>query len=222
MKTVCRVYDSYAQARAAVDAVQSAGVPASDVSIVANKYVSAEHADVDEVSGRRQGRRHRRRAGRRRRSAGRPRPAGDSGPWAGGGSGLARLDRRGRRGRRRDRRYRGRPGRCRCRSRACRRLLRVGAPRRHHGDGARARRGRRPHRRAAGRPTSRSIRWRAAPSTARPAGRRSTRRPRPTGRARPRSTACGRTGRTENDRNHDKGRRKACPSSLRSRTVCVQ
>ena len=50
MKTVCRVYDSYAQARAAVDAVQRAGVPASDVSIVANKYVSAEHADVDEVS----------------------------------------------------------------------------------------------------------------------------------------------------------------------------
>ena len=51
MTTVCRVYDSYAQARAAVDAVQGAGVPASDVSIVANKYVSAEHADVDEVSG---------------------------------------------------------------------------------------------------------------------------------------------------------------------------
>ena len=50
MTTVCRVYDSYAQARAAVDAVQGAGVPASDVSIVANKYVSAEHADVDEVS----------------------------------------------------------------------------------------------------------------------------------------------------------------------------
>lgn len=51
MRTICRVYDSYAQARAAVDAVQSVGVPASDVSIVANKYVSAEHADVDEVSG---------------------------------------------------------------------------------------------------------------------------------------------------------------------------
>jgi hypothetical protein len=50
MTTVCRVYDSYAQARAAVDAVQSAGVPASDVSIVANKYVSAEHADVTDVS----------------------------------------------------------------------------------------------------------------------------------------------------------------------------
>ena len=51
MRTVCRVYDSYAQARAAVDAVESSGVPAADVSIVANKYVSAEHADVEEVSG---------------------------------------------------------------------------------------------------------------------------------------------------------------------------
>jgi hypothetical protein len=50
MTTICRVYDSYAQARAAVDAVQGAGVPASDVSIVANKYVSSEHADVDDVS----------------------------------------------------------------------------------------------------------------------------------------------------------------------------
>jgi len=51
MKTVCRVYDSYAQARAAVDNLDAAGVPSNDVSIVANKYVSAEHADVDEVSG---------------------------------------------------------------------------------------------------------------------------------------------------------------------------
>jgi hypothetical protein len=50
MKTVSRVYDSYAQARAAVDAVERAGVPASDVSLVANKYVSAEYADVDDVS----------------------------------------------------------------------------------------------------------------------------------------------------------------------------
>jgi len=50
MKTVTRVYDSYAQARAAVDTVEKAGVPSSDVSIVANKYVSAEHADVDDVS----------------------------------------------------------------------------------------------------------------------------------------------------------------------------
>ena len=51
MKTVCKVYDSYGQARATVDALENAGVPDSDISIVANKYVSAEHADVDEVSG---------------------------------------------------------------------------------------------------------------------------------------------------------------------------
>ena len=51
MKTVCRVYDSYSQARAAVDNLEAAGVPSNDVSIVANKFVSAEHADVDEVSG---------------------------------------------------------------------------------------------------------------------------------------------------------------------------
>lgn len=50
MKTASRVYDSYNQARAAVDAIEAAGVPSDDVSIVANKYVSAEYADVDEVS----------------------------------------------------------------------------------------------------------------------------------------------------------------------------
>lgn len=50
MKTVSRAYDSYAQARAAVDAVEKAGVPSKDVSIVANKYVSAEYADVDDVN----------------------------------------------------------------------------------------------------------------------------------------------------------------------------
>jgi hypothetical protein len=50
MKTVSRVFDSYAQARAAVDAIESEGVASTDVSLVANKYVSAEYADVKEVS----------------------------------------------------------------------------------------------------------------------------------------------------------------------------
>jgi hypothetical protein len=50
MTTVCRVYDSYAQARAAVEALEKAGFTSSDISLVANKYVSKEHADVDEVS----------------------------------------------------------------------------------------------------------------------------------------------------------------------------
>ncbi|MCW5737445.1 MAG: hypothetical protein KIS73_25190 [Enhydrobacter sp.] len=50
MKTVSRVYDSYSQAREGVRALEAAGIPSSDISLVANKYVSAEHADVDEVS----------------------------------------------------------------------------------------------------------------------------------------------------------------------------
>jgi hypothetical protein len=50
MKTVSRVYDTYAQARDAVSAVEASGVPTSDVSLVANKYVSEKYADVHEVS----------------------------------------------------------------------------------------------------------------------------------------------------------------------------
>ena len=50
MQTVSRVYDTYAQARNAVTAVEAAGVPTSEVSLVANKYVSDKYADVDEVS----------------------------------------------------------------------------------------------------------------------------------------------------------------------------
>jgi hypothetical protein len=50
MKTVSRVYDTYSQARAAVTAVEAAGVSSAEVSLVANKYVSAEYADVDDVN----------------------------------------------------------------------------------------------------------------------------------------------------------------------------
>ena len=50
MKTVSRVYDTYAQARNAVTAVEAAGVPDTEVSLVANKYVSDKYADVKEVS----------------------------------------------------------------------------------------------------------------------------------------------------------------------------
>jgi hypothetical protein len=50
MKVVTRVFDSYAQAREAVRALEAAGIPSSSVSLVANKHVSAEHADVDDVS----------------------------------------------------------------------------------------------------------------------------------------------------------------------------
>ena len=50
MQTVSRVYDSYSQARSAVTAVEAAGVRSSEVSLVANKYVSDKYADVNEVS----------------------------------------------------------------------------------------------------------------------------------------------------------------------------
>lgn len=50
MKTVCRVYDSYAQARATVEALEKAGYRASDISLLANKHVSKDYADVEEVS----------------------------------------------------------------------------------------------------------------------------------------------------------------------------
>lgn len=49
MKTLSRVYDSYAQARSAVGDLEAAGIPSSDISILANKYVSREYADVEEV-----------------------------------------------------------------------------------------------------------------------------------------------------------------------------
>ena len=49
MKTVSRIYDTYADARAAVSALEAAGVPEKDISLVANKCVSAEYDDVDDV-----------------------------------------------------------------------------------------------------------------------------------------------------------------------------
>lgn len=50
MKTVSRVYDTHSQARDAVDAIEKAGVPSSEISLVANKHVSDKYADVDDVS----------------------------------------------------------------------------------------------------------------------------------------------------------------------------
>jgi hypothetical protein len=50
MKTLSRVYDSYAQARSAVSDLEAAGMRSSEISIVANKYVSKEYADMDDVS----------------------------------------------------------------------------------------------------------------------------------------------------------------------------
>ena len=51
MRTLSRVYDTYSQAREVVNGLKAAGIPDDSVSIVANKHVSAEYDDVDDVSG---------------------------------------------------------------------------------------------------------------------------------------------------------------------------
>jgi len=51
MKTISRVYDTYGQARQVVEELKSAGIPDARISLVANKHVSAEYDDVDDVSG---------------------------------------------------------------------------------------------------------------------------------------------------------------------------
>ena len=50
MKTLSRVYDTYGQARQVVSELEAAGVPEADISLVANKHVSAEHHDVENVN----------------------------------------------------------------------------------------------------------------------------------------------------------------------------
>ena|SRR5689334_21017788 len=50
MKTITSAYDSYSQAKRTVQDLEAAGIPSSDISLIANKHVSREHADVDEVS----------------------------------------------------------------------------------------------------------------------------------------------------------------------------
>lgn len=48
MKTVSRVYDTHADACAAVAALEEAGVPSKDISLVANKCVSTELDEVED------------------------------------------------------------------------------------------------------------------------------------------------------------------------------
>ena len=50
MKTFSKVYDSYAQAQRVVTDLEDAGVPSEDISLVANKHVSEEHAESEESS----------------------------------------------------------------------------------------------------------------------------------------------------------------------------
>jgi hypothetical protein len=50
MHTHSKVYDTYAQAEQAVQALEANGIPSADISVVANKYVSEKYANVDDVS----------------------------------------------------------------------------------------------------------------------------------------------------------------------------
>jgi len=50
VKTIARVYDTYTHARRAVTALEATGVPAAEISVVANKYVSEKYAEVTDVS----------------------------------------------------------------------------------------------------------------------------------------------------------------------------
>ena len=50
MPTTTKVYDSYSQARQAVSDLETAGIPSSKISLLANKYVSEKYDDVDDVS----------------------------------------------------------------------------------------------------------------------------------------------------------------------------
>ena len=50
MAVYSKVYDSYSQAESAVRDLEAAGIPSADISLVANKYVSEQYADVTEAS----------------------------------------------------------------------------------------------------------------------------------------------------------------------------
>ncbi len=50
MRTIARVYDSYGQAREVVADLEAAGIAASDINLIANKYVCDETARVEEPS----------------------------------------------------------------------------------------------------------------------------------------------------------------------------
>lgn len=49
MQTHSKVYDSYAQAERAVHDLEGAGIPSTDISLVANKNVSKNYDNVDDV-----------------------------------------------------------------------------------------------------------------------------------------------------------------------------
>lgn len=50
MKTYTKVYDSYGQAQQVVRDLESVGIPSGDISLLANKHVSEQYAEVEDVS----------------------------------------------------------------------------------------------------------------------------------------------------------------------------
>ena len=50
MQTFTRAYDSYEKAKQAVNNLEKIGIPAADISVVANKRVSENHEDVRDAS----------------------------------------------------------------------------------------------------------------------------------------------------------------------------
>ena len=144
-RTITALFDQYQDAAEAVRALEEAGVPAGDISVVSNDAAERDRQGVrprrDVEGWRRRYRGHRRHDPRWwRRPAGRGRADGHSRPRPGGGRRLADLDAgRGRR-RRRGRGRRRRPRRLADRSRGerggCARLRGGRAPRRHAGHGA--------------------------------------------------------------------------------------
>ena len=50
MQTITKVYDRHEQARQAVSELEAAGIASADISLLANKHVSAQYDDVDDAS----------------------------------------------------------------------------------------------------------------------------------------------------------------------------
>lgn len=50
MQTITKAYDSYERARRAVGDLEAAGIPSSEISLLANRHVSAKYVDRDDTS----------------------------------------------------------------------------------------------------------------------------------------------------------------------------
>ncbi len=50
MQTITKVFDSHERARRAVSELEAAGIPSTDISLLANRHVSAKYVDRDQTS----------------------------------------------------------------------------------------------------------------------------------------------------------------------------